>query len=378
LQHVGIDARLVRALHFDPSTSLEGRARTSLVEGELTMKKFTKNRRQRKGAMLVLIAVTLVVFIAMTVFAIDIALMHLVRTELRTSTDAAARAASEALIRTQSVAEARAAARNAASRNQVFNEPLQLADSDIVFGTAEASGNGLFTFSPGGNQPNAVRVNGRRTAGSPSGTVPLFLGGILGTPFFEPELASTSTGFVRDIGLVLDRSGSMSGQKIADLKSAVSAFLAIMNATPSDERVSLASYSTTGTKDVDMTSDLALVSQEVNRFQASGFTAIGQGLQLGINSLNNDANSRPFAEKTIILMTDGRENRNPPVETIVPQAVAQGITIHTITFGAGADQPLMRRVASATGGTHQFAATGADLEEAFREIARTLAVVLID
>ena len=67
-------------------------------------------RSPRKGAMLVLIAVVLVVFIVMTVFAVDVAFMHLVRTELRTSTDAAARAASEALIRTQSVAEARRAA----------------------------------------------------------------------------------------------------------------------------------------------------------------------------------------------------------------------------------------------------------------------------
>ena len=337
-----------------------------------------RQRRQRRGAMLVLVAVVMVVFLAMTVFAVDVALMHLVRTELRTSTDAAARAASEALIRTQSVADARAAARTAAAQNLVFNNPLQLDNADIIFGTAQPNANGLFTFTPGGDQPNSVRVNGRRTAGSPSGQVRLFLGHILDTPFFEAQLTSTSTGFVRDIGLVLDRSGSMFGRKIGDLKVAVSAFLDIMEATPADERVSLSSYSTTGSKNVDMTSNLGTIRTQVNNFPARGFTAIGQGLRFGIDSVMNDANSRPFAEKTIILMTDGLENRAPPVETIVPQAVAQGITIHTIAFGAGADLGLMRRVADATGGTSQFAATGSDLTEAFQEIARTLAVVLID
>jgi Flp pilus assembly protein TadG/uncharacterized protein YegL len=347
-------------------------------EGELKMKLRNHTRRQRKGAMLVLIAVVLVVFVAMTVFAVDVAFMHLVRTELRTSTDAAARAASEALIRTQSVTEARRAARNAAAENLVSGEPLQLADTDIVFGTADPSDKGVFSFVPGAEPPNAVRVEGRRVNGAPSGSVPLLMGSILGTPFFEPEIQSTSTGFVRDIGLVLDRSGSMTGQKIADLKRAVSVFLGILDATPADERVSLASYSTTSSKDQSMTSNLAKVGRKVDNYRAGGFTAIGQGLQVGIDSLHRDGNSRPFAEKTIVLMTDGIENRAPPVETIVPQAIARGYTIHTITFGANADRALMQRVADATGGTHQFAATGSDLEDAFREIARTLAVLMID
>ena len=333
---------------------------------------------RRKGAMLVLIAVVLVVFIVMTVFAVDVAFMHLVRTELRTSTDAAARAASEALIRTQSVAEARLAARNAAAQNLVSGQPLQLADSDIIIGNADSNDRGLFSFVPGANPPNAVRVRGRRVNGAPSGSVPLLMGSILGTPFFEPEIQSTSTAFVRDIALVLDRSGSMTGQKIRDLKDAVSIFLAILEATPSDERVSLASYSTTSLKDLAMTSNLGSVRARVNAYEAGGFTAIGQGLQVGINSLHRDSSSRPFAEKTIVLMTDGIENRNPPVETIVPQAIARGYTIHTVTFGANADRALMQRVADATGGTHRFAATGSDLREAFREIARTLAVLMID
>ncbi len=103
---------------------------------------------RRRGAMLVLMLLMLIVVLVMTVFAVDVAYMQLVRTELRTSTDAAARAASEALARTQSVADARQAARDVAAANRVAGDPLQLDDADIVFGSASASNQGVFTFSP--------------------------------------------------------------------------------------------------------------------------------------------------------------------------------------------------------------------------------------
>ena len=51
-----------------------------------------QKRSDRRGAMMVLIAICLPLCIIMAAFAIDVAWMQLVRTELRTSTDAAARA----------------------------------------------------------------------------------------------------------------------------------------------------------------------------------------------------------------------------------------------------------------------------------------------
>ncbi len=329
--------------------------------------------------MLILVAVMLVILLVMMAFSVDVAYMQLVRTELRTATDAASHAASEALVRTQDIAEARQAARTIAGLNPVAGEPLLLSDGDIVFGSAQATSGGIFRFTPGNNPVNAVRVNGRRTSLAPSGHVTLFMGGLLGRRHFEPVMTSTSTGLVRDIALVLDRSGSMGSEgKIDSLKSAVSIFLDILQATPSDERVSLATYSTTATKDMAMTSDLDAVRRVVQRLPADGYTAIGQGLRIGSDSLESDPNSRAFSEKAIVLMTDGIENRPPNVMTIVPTCVSRNQVVHTITFGSGADQGLMRLVASRTGGTHRHATTGSDLEEAFREIARTLAVVLID
>ena len=205
------------------------------------------------------------------------------------------------------------------------------------------------------------------------------MGGILGQPDFEPVMQSSTTSIVRDIALVLDRSGSMRSQnKINDLKTAVNVFLDILDSTRADERVSLTSYSTTGTKDVDMTSNLARIRDAVNQYPAAGFTAIGQGMRIGSDSLEFDPQTRPFSDKAIVLLTDGIENRGPFVNEVLPLLVDRRHVCYTITFGAGADQGLMRDVADATGGKHFHAPNGQALIDVFNEIARTLAVVMIE
>ena len=59
-------------------------------------------RFDRAGAALPLIAVTLIFLFVSAVIGVDIARMHVVRSELRTATDAAARAGVEAIGRTES------------------------------------------------------------------------------------------------------------------------------------------------------------------------------------------------------------------------------------------------------------------------------------
>src|SRR3954462_8131059 len=124
----------------------------------------------RRGAMLVLIAVCLPLCIIMAAFAINVAWMQLVRTELRTSTDAAARAGAKELSLAQSTSVARTAAKDAAKRNFVAGAPLLLADSDVEFGnSSQPTDTSRFVFTSGGKTPNAVRVTGQRTKGSLGG-----------------------------------------------------------------------------------------------------------------------------------------------------------------------------------------------------------------
>ena len=337
-----------------------------------------RRRKARQGAMLVLIAVTLPLIVIMAAFAIDTAWMQLVRTELRTATDAASRAGAKALSLQQTEAAARAAAVDAASRNLVAGTPLQLRNSEIEIGQAsQATRNSRFVFSEGGILQNAVRVNGNRTDNSDGGPVDLFLGRVLGINTFDPTQTATSTQLDRDICLVLDRSGSMQGQKIIGLQRAVTAFLDSLDDTLPEEQVALVSYSTTSSFDERLTNNYGTIRNSANNFVANGFTAIGRALEDGLRAMD-DVRRRPFALPVIVLMTDGRHNTG--IEPIIPARTAssRSITVHTITFGDDADFGRMQAVAAETGGQHFHAPDATALERIFREIASTLPVLITD
>lgn len=334
--------------------------------------------RQRQGAMLPLIAVCLVILFCSVVMSIDIARIHVTRAELRTATDAAARAAAEALGRTQSIDDARNAALQVAQMNTVAGRPLTLRPDQVDFGSSVEQPDGLIGFQLNASPTNTVRVTGTRTADSIDGPVGLLFAPIFGLTQFEPRQIATATRLDRDIALVLDVSGSMAeDNRFGGLVNALRLFLAELEDSPQRELVSLTVYSTTGRKKVALTDDLDAIVDSFRTERPNGFTAIGEGLQLGINSVKNDPAARRFAEKTVVCMTDGFHNRG-----ISPDVVANrttGVTIHTVTLGPTTNEALMLRVAQSTPkGIHLHATDNAQLEAAFKEIARQLSVLLIE
>ena len=333
--------------------------------------------KNRKGAMLVLIVVMLLAFMATVAFTVDIAHMHLTRTELRTATDAAAKAAAVELSLTQDRDLAIARGQAIALQNSVASDPLILDNSDFNFGNSSSINSGKFVFDPSSFPTNSVRVDGRRTAGSPSGSVPLFFGNVLGVEFFEPTQQAAATYIERDIVLVVDRSGSMRGQKFADLVSAINVFTATLDETPVQERVGLASYNDRATSDVDLTTDLNSISTGMSLLPVGGFTSISRGMAAG-ETLMQRSRGAEFVERTFIVMTDGRHNRGPEPRVVARQLADQGVQIHTITFGADADEPRMREVADIGSGQHFHALTGEQLRDIYREIALTLSTVMTE
>ncbi|MEM1226041.1 MAG: vWA domain-containing protein [Planctomycetota bacterium] len=340
------------------------------------------NRRRpasaRRGAMLIMIAVMLLVFLMTVAFSIDIAYMHLSRAELRAATDAAAKAAATTLADTLDRDAAIRRGQQIAAANTVGGEPLRLAATDFAFGRSERQPNGKFRFgAASGSALNSVRVDGRRTSGSLSGAVPLFFGNVTGTSTFEPTMDATATYIERDITLVVDRSGSMRGSKIRDLRAAIAVFVNLLNSTPVEEQVGLASYNDRASEDVQLTRSLGAINDAMARMNTGGFTSISGGMSAG-QAIANRGRPAEFVERTMIVMTDGRHNRGEEPANVARRLAADRVTIHAITFGLNADRARMQQVAALGGGRYFHADTGLQLVEVYKEIALTLGTIMTE
>lgn len=368
----------------------------------------------RRGSALIFAGVMLFVFCGIVAFSVDVAYMHLSRVELRTATDAAARAAGEALSRTQDPAQARQAAKDIALANEVDGAPLILDDADIVAGHSARQSDGKWTFTADGTPVNAFRIAGRKTVGSPSGAVRLYFARVFGHGWFEPTSRAAAVRVDRDIVLVVDRSSSMklatsessstlsssdtrfcaspnSESRWVALQGAVQTFVTALDATPQIEHVGLVSFATTysGCKidNLDASIDQVLTenASTVNTAMANltdtafnGGTNTSAGIDKARTMLNDPGQTRPYAKRVIVLMTDGQYNAGRDPSLAAQDAKNDGIVIYTITFGDGLDQTEMQNVATITGGKHYHAGDEQTLNAIFDEIARSVSAILTE
>lgn len=162
------------------------------------------------------------------------------------------------------------------------------------------------------------------------------------------------------------------------LAEAMDSFFAVLEKTDQQEQVALVVFSNTSEAESMLTSDYEVLREIINEIVPIGGTQIGLGLRAGLKEVVNyensgePSNSRRFAEKMIVVMTDGVQNANglSPVSVAGdfkqqnPEAI-----IHTVTFGAGAEKTVMEAVATAGGGNHYHANDADELAAEFREIA---------
>ncbi|MCJ7655692.1 MAG: VWA domain-containing protein, partial [Dehalococcoidia bacterium] len=187
---------------------------------------------------------------------------------------------------------------------------------------------------------------------------------------------------MKDIDAILDfdRSGSMSGSKIAGAKTAAKMFIDILE-KPSGwwifktdrDKVGLVSFATSAILNLHLTSDFATAKSIINGFVASGNTNMGDALTKSINELNT--NSRDATIPAIIYLTDGQTNtglsKQQILNTLVPQAVNAGIFIYTLGYGSDADPAFLSQVASAGNGKYYFAPDAATLRQVYIDLSHT-------
>ena len=183
-----------------------------------------------------------------------------------------------------------------------------------------------------------------------------------------------------NIAIVLDKSGSMRGEKLRNAKKAARMAVDLLG---SNDILSIISYDTTVNVLVPAikVSDKRAIRRAIDQMGADGRTALFAGVSKGA------AEIKKFLDKDrvnrVILMSDGQANVGPSSPTELGDLGASlskdGITVTTIGLGTGYNEDLMANLAGYSDGNHAFVKNAADLAKIFKyEFGDVLSVVAQD
>ncbi len=180
-----------------------------------------------------------------------------------------------------------------------------------------------------------------------------------------------------NLAIVLDKSGSMSGDKLRHAREAAVMAIERLNA---GDIISVVTYDSDVEVLVPATkaTDRAAICDAIRRIQAGSNTALFAGVSKGAREV------RKFLERgrmnRIILLSDGMANEGPST----PQELGElgrslsreGISVTTFGLGLGYNEDLMEQLARNSDGNHAFIETPEELTRIFNaEFGDILSVV---
>lgn len=191
-----------------------------------------------------------------------------------------------------------------------------------------------------------------------------------------PDITSNPT----DIVLVLDRSGSMAGSPLANLKKGADTFIDIIDEATdgsqdgnigSGSRIGIVSFSDTATANTQLITSVADLKAAVDSLSAGGSTnhaaAFTQAMQLFDPTSTN--------AKVIVMFTDGKTTAGPDPSPVAAAARASGIVIYCIGLigSDGIDVSVLNDWATDPDASHvAVTPDDADLEQLFADLAANI------
>lgn len=184
-----------------------------------------------------------------------------------------------------------------------------------------------------------------------------------------------------NLAIVIDRSGSMSGQRIAKAREAA---IFAVNMLNEDDTLSIVAYDydakviVPSTKVKDKQKLINLINENI---VAGGGTALFAGLSKGINQVEKQLSKDKV--NRIILLSDGQANIGPTsvseLSDLAIIAAKKHIAISTFGIGADYNELLMSSIASYSDGNHVFVNNSLDLENVFvREFNDVMSAIAQD
>lgn len=192
----------------------------------------------------------------------------------------------------------------------------------------------------------------------------------------EPDIVSNPT----DIVLILDRSRSMAGSALANLKSGAKKFIDIIDeATDGSQdgnigngsRIGIVSFSGTATQDTQLITSVAALKTAVDSLSADGSTNHEDAFQKALELLSTPSTNA----KVMVMFTDGFTTAGGNPVTVTDAAKAQGVIIYVIGLSGngGIDENALNEWASDPPSSYvAITPDDAELESIFEDLANNI------
>ena len=193
----------------------------------------------------------------------------------------------------------------------------------------------------------------------------------------EPNIVSHPT----DIVLILDRSGSMAGAALANLKAGARKFIDIIAESTGGQqsgqigygsRIGVVSFADTATQDTQLITSVSDLKAAVDGLRAGGSTNHADAFTKALELLTNPAGHA----KVMVMFTDGETTAGGDPNALATLAKAQGVTIYCIGLSGqgGIDEQALRDWASDPDSSYVvITPDDEELEDLFEDLAQNIA-----
>jgi uncharacterized membrane protein len=161
------------------------------------------------------------------------------------------------------------------------------------------------------------------------------------------------------LSLVIDRSGSMTGQPLEMAKAAAKAAVDVLQA---DDLVEVIAFDSSPTRYVKMmpARRKGRIDSDIARIQPGGGTEIFPAL----DAAYQDLSVTQARKKHVILLTDGKAPRGG-IDDVVNALKLESITATTVGLGSDVDDSLLESIAKETGGRYHRVPDASSLPKVF-------------
>lgn len=192
---------------------------------------------------------------------------------------------------------------------------------------------------------------------------------------------STQQRLPLNIGVVIDRSGSMAGQKLHD---AIEATKRIVNRLTTQDRCAIVTFDHQAALLADSlpitSAQRHIIDVALSRVRSGGSTNLSAGWQMAVERLQHNHAAGTYVSR-VLLLTDGQANQGiratDQLANLATIYAQQGISLSTYGLGLHYNEELLDLLAQHGLGNHHFMTQSSDIDGYFQhELSEMFGVVM--